>query len=455
MLTRRIADYICKVEFSTLPAEVIEKVKELFLDFLGITIAGSVSNSPQRIIISDAILEMGGLRESRIIGTEFKVPCINAAMVNSITCSVLELSDGDNATLSHHGQVVIPAALGIAEKLGKGGMNIIEGIVCGYEIMSKIGSLILPCSMDERGFAPSGILGSFGAAAAGSRILQLTEDETCNAIGLAAAVTGFREPWVVTGTMDKDVMICEATRRGVWASILASKGISGAHTILEGREGFLRAMVGKVDQGVISKGWEDHYSILDTYLKKYPSCRHTHSTIDAALELAKNPDIALESIKQIKVRLDPLAAKIAISNLDSDVAVKFSQQFAVAVALAKKKARIEDFTVQVAKEKIVQELMRKVEVIRVDEMMNDWPEKWASDVEIELVSGNKFRKYVAYPKGDKNNPMEREEIIEKFVQLSSFKLKQTAIEEVVERVFKLETQRNVETLLNMTGVMDN
>lgn len=153
--------------------------------------------------------------------------------------------------------------------------------------------------------------------------------------------------------------------------------------------------------------------------------------------------------------MDPLAAKIAISNVDNDVAVKFSQQFAVAVALAKKQARIEDFTIRVAKEKIIEELMNKVEIIRVDEMMKDWPEKWASDVEIEMVNGSKLRKYVAYPKGDKNNPMERDEIIEKFTRLCSFKLKQETIEEVVEMVFRLETQMNVETLMNRMGVAGN
>jgi 2-methylcitrate dehydratase PrpD len=452
MLTRRIANSISEIGFSKLPGEVIEKVKELLLDFLGVTIAGSASDSPQKAIVNKEILEMGGSQESRIIGTHFKVPCVNAALVNTLSCSILELSDGDNATLTHAGQVVMPAALSIAEKMGRGGKNVIEAIVSGYEVMSEIGVIIMPLAMNERGFAPSGVLGSFGAAAAGSKILQLTEDKICDAMGLAATVTGFREPWVVTGTMDKDIMICEATRRGLWASILAGKGISGSHTILEGREGFLRAMLGKVDQEMISKDWGDHYSILDTYLKKYPSCRHTHSTIDASLDLARNPDIVLESIKKIQVRLDPLAAKIAISNLDSDVAVKFSQQFAVAVALAKKRAKIEDFTAQVAKEKIIKDLVSKVEIIKADEMMKDWPEKWASDVEIQLINGNRFRKYVAYPKGDKNNPMGRDEIIEKFRELSSFKLRQETIEEVVEMVFKLEAQRSIEALMNKVGL---
>ncbi len=336
MLTRRIANYISNIEFSKLPTEVIEKTKVLLLDFLGVTMAGSTSNLPQVNILTGAIIEMGGLPEASIIGTNFKAPCVNAALVNSLACSVLELSDGDNAIIAHPGQVVIPASLSIAEKLGKGGKNVIESIVSGYEVMSKIGRLIIPSAMHERGFAPSGILGSFGSASAGSKILQLSEDKICDAIGLAATVTGFREPWVVSGTMDKDIMICEATRRGLWASILASLGISGSETILEGREGFLRAMVGKVDQEMVSKELEDHYSILDIYIKKYPSCRHTHSTIDATLELGKNSEIALESIKKIKVRLDPLAAKIAISNPDSNVGVKFSQQFAVAVALAEK-----------------------------------------------------------------------------------------------------------------------
>ncbi len=99
--------------------------------------------------------------------------------------------------------------------------------------------------------------------------------------------------------------------------------------------------------------------------------------------------------------------------------------------------------------------MSKVEIIQVNEMMKDWPEKWASDVEIELKNGKKFRKYVAYPKGDKNNPMDRDEVIGKFKELCSSRLRQETIEEVVEMIFKIETLINIETLMKKLGVTNN
>lgn len=447
-ITNFISQKIAGTRFADLPTEVVEKAKDLIIDFLGVTVAGAKTGALLVQVLTESVCNMGGTEESKVIGRRFKVPCVHAAMLNSLAAEILEFSDGDNAIIAHPGQVVIPSALAIAEKQKSGGKDLISSIVAGYEAMYRIGLLTIPEAMRERGFAPSGILGSFGAAAAACRILKLPPERIQHAIGLAATVTGFREPWVITGTMDKDIMVCEATRRGLWAAMLASKGLTGANSILEGSEGFVRAMIGHIPVQETC-GWADgHYSILDTYLKKYPSCRHTHSTIDAVLNLVNAYDIKPANIAYVTVTVDSLSAKISIAEPNSDTGARFSHQFAVAVAISRGRATISDFTADVAQQPEIRDLMKKVKVIVDHDMDKEWPEKWASEVEVELVDGRIFKKRVDYPSGDKNNPLGMEEVIEKFEFLTSHTLDANIRRDIIKMVYRIEELQDITNLMD-------
>jgi 2-methylcitrate dehydratase PrpD len=448
-LTHSIAEEISKTSFNSLPENVVDKVKDLVLDLIGVTLAGvKVAQLPVRVL-TDIVCRTGGYPEAALIGRKRKVPCAQAAMVNSLAAAILELGDGDNVIIAHPGQVVIPAALALAEKQEADGKDLIAAIVAGYETMFTIGSIVIPAAMHERGFAPSGILCSFGASAASCKLLDLDVEQTVNAIGLAASAMGFREPWVVTGTMDKDIMICEATRRGLWGAMLAGEGVTGACSILEGSEGFFRAMLGKIPNEQTT-GWTDgSYSILNTYLKKYPSCRHTHSTIDATLEVARTNPFSLSDIASLTITVDSLSAKISIGEPDSDTGVRFSHQFAAAIALIKGKATLAEFTADVAREPEVQTIIKKASVKIDPEMDKGWPEKWSSHVEVKLNNGKRFNARVDYPRGDKKNPMEKEEVMEKFKSLSSGILDPVAQDQVTKAVQHLEEVDNIRYLMEL------
>ena len=49
------------------------------------------------------------------------------------------LDDVHTNSKTHIGTVVIPAAWGMAEYLGKSGKELLEAVICGYEVMARIG----------------------------------------------------------------------------------------------------------------------------------------------------------------------------------------------------------------------------------------------------------------------------------------------------------------------------
>lgn len=52
---------------------------------------------------------------------------------------VLELDDVHTESKAHIGTVVIPAAWALAERCGCTGKELLEAVICGYEVMARIG----------------------------------------------------------------------------------------------------------------------------------------------------------------------------------------------------------------------------------------------------------------------------------------------------------------------------
>ena len=70
--------------------------------------------------------------------------------------------------------------------------------VIGYQVMARIGQALITKEVAQR-FRPTGLVGAVGAAAAGARLLRLSEDETVNALALAANTAGGLNEWPRSG----------------------------------------------------------------------------------------------------------------------------------------------------------------------------------------------------------------------------------------------------------------
>ncbi len=60
------------------------------------------------------------------------------------------------------------------------------------------------------------------------------------------------------------------------------------------------------------EGFLEKYHILDVYFKKYPVCRHLHSSIDATLELYNqivSEGVKIEDIRSINIKTYRIASE--------------------------------------------------------------------------------------------------------------------------------------------------
>lgn len=433
MITEELANFIVSLKYEDILDSAIEKAKLCFLDFLGVSLRGSKEKSSLIAFeVFNPYNDPNFQFKSTIIGHGMG-DALSAGFLNGISSHCLDLDDGHRLAQIHPGCTVIPAALSLAEERDKSGKEFLEAIVVGYEVAIALGKGINP-SHRNHGFHSTGTIGSLAAAAASCKIMDLDFKETVNALGLAGTQAAGLLESDHAGTMGKHLHAGRAVQSGMISAILSQKGFTGAASILEGKEGFLKAMCGKkvfensteIENQIKSDLGQFH--IINVYLKKYPVCRHLHSTIDSAVDILNELNIQSienQKIKKITVQTYKTAAEHDNYYPSSIESIRQSLPISLAITLNKGELtleNIEEFENNSKFKREILEFAKKVSIEINKELDCLQPQKRPSKVLIEVNDSNDqktFEKITFLPKGEPENPFTKKEIINKFLSLNS------------------------------------
>lgn len=305
-----------------------ERARLLLLDWTGCAVAGRAE--PAGVKIAAAFADEAG-RCTRI-GSSSASPQM-AALHNGCLGNVLEMDDVDKRAVLHAAPTVIPAALAMAEHVNADAADLLDAIVIGYEATIRIGRAVGPGHYAF--WHNTATCGPFGAAAAACHLLS--GSDLVSALGLAGTQSaGLWQTRHESDSMAKQLHAGHAAQVGVQSALLSAQGFQGPRTILEGEQGFFKALCpGGDPQDVLADygGWLLH----ETSLKPYPACRHAHPAIDAALT-------ATDAGGPITVRTYADALKFCDRpNPETAIEAKFSLQHAVAICLDKGVPELSDF----------------------------------------------------------------------------------------------------------------
>ena len=410
------ADFICETSYDKLPPEVIKKAKQQILDLVGVSLAGyKLVEFPQLVV--NYIASLGGSPQATIFATKQKFPAINTVMANTICAHALDMDDGHRYAALHPGAVVIPTAIAAAEMVGADTSELIAGVVVGYEVMIRIGMAINPSSL-RRGFHTTGTVGAFGAAATAANIMRLSHEETVSALG----ITGLQGAGLLQvnheaeGAKVKPINPAKAAMSGLFSSILSQKGARGPVNILEGEDGFLRAMADEINEEVLPYDLGQRFEICNVYTKFYAACRHVHASIDAALKAQRDGEVDIAKIREISVETYPAALRLAgIEHPTTTSAARFSIPFSVALALIKRDASAVEYSEENIRDKGIQSLASKVRLLTSGEWERLYPDKRGATVTITDAENRAWSAEVDLAKGEPENPGSEADIYNKFL----------------------------------------
>ncbi|MGH2316682.1 MmgE/PrpD family protein [Planococcus sp. SE5232] len=442
-LSRQLARYSLELSYDELPEEVVEFTKLCILDYFGSAIAGSDKSPVQ--MVSDLVNEMGGFEQAKLV-TGGKSSAVHAALVNGAASHVMELDDIHKGSIVHAATVVIPAALAVAEWKKLSGKELITAVVAGYEVCFRIGEAVSPSHYYY--WHNTATCGTFGAATAAGKLLGLTEDEMVSALGNAGSQAAGLWEFIVDGAMTKQLHTGKAAMNGTMAALLAKKGFTGPKKILEGDRGFFNAMSEEHDASRITENLGQEFKILENSFKIHASCRHTHHAVDLLIDVFKEQNPALDEIESVEVDSYQVALTITDDpDPQTEYAAKFSLQFCSALALLNGRASLDDFNGDKLWDEDIRSLVKKVNVHTDPAIDNGYPKQWGAAVSVLLKNGEKISKQTDFPKGDPENAVTSEELLEKFMGMAT-KLPTEQRQALAESLMDLESAENVGDLMD-------
>ena len=449
-ITRVLAGFAANLEYEDLSPEVVDRAKYLCLDFAGVTLNGSTTDSAKAVVA--ALESVGRSGPSAVIGTGKRVLPEYAAMANGTAFHSIEMDDVNNEAVLHPGVTAFPTALAMADVAQVSGKEFITAVVAGYDVIVRLGRALKGAEHYARGFHPTGTCGAFGAAAVASRLLGLQGDSFVHALGIAGSQTSGSMEYLAQGAWTKRLHPGWASHSGIWAALLARSGFTGPTTILEGRDGFLQAYSGDPDPSLVLKDLGQEYLITRTSVKPHTCCRFKQGPIDCLLDLKRTYGINPMDVAEVRVGVlsagmklvaDPIEAK---RNPKSVVDMQFSMPFGAAVALTHGSASLNEYRLGMPENPEVKHVMERVRCVTDPKLDALAPKMMAAWAEIDTTDGRTLRSELEYPKGDPENPVTWDEMKEKFHLLSAPVISPERQKEIIAAVESLDQMSDVRQL---------
>jgi len=448
-LTKEIIQRCHNLNYDALSEGVIDRTKYLLLDYIGVAARGSLSDSsiPMLRLVQDLDKTAEG---AVVVGTNISVSPPLAALANGTAAHSLELDDVVNEASLHPAVAIMPAAMAAAQLSGCSGKEFLAAIVIGYEVTIKLGIALDPAAHYDRGFHPTGTCGTMGAAVTAAKILGLNQRSMTNALGIAGSMAAGSMEFLSDGSFTKRLHPGWAAHSGIMAALLAGNGFTGPGTIVEGKFGFLHSYSLKPDSEKILRNWGNPYEIMRTSIKPHSCCRYKQGPIDGILKILRENRLNTAEID--KVTLGILKAGFALvaepeelkRNPMSIVDAQFSMPFGAAVAMLYRKATLDEYTLENVKSSRAKELMERIFCVEDPELEKEYPRKWPASVFIETTDGKHYSARIDYPKGDPENPLSWDELIDKFKNLISPVFSSEKQNEIITRVKSLEKENDLD-----------
>lgn len=446
----QFADYVEKTKFLDLPQEVVDNTKKFIIDTIGVGIAGLEAPACREALRT--IQNWGGVNECTVLLSNYRCPAPWAAFLNSIFMHALDFDDALDASPLHANVSVLPAALALSEsREGTTGKDLICAVAIGQDIACRIGSSL----KRPLAWTRTVTCGYFGATAAAGKILNLDREKIWNAFGISYCQTSGNVQCMLDGVLVKRIQPSFAAKAAILSSCLAQNGITGTRNVLDGDVGFFKLYEGnEYDREILVGGLGKEYKGMDLSVKPYPSCRMTHASIDAALQLRRDSKFKLSDVEKIHVMPSKMVFEMVgfpfQIRKDPQVDAQFSIPYTVAVALMKGDVFLWDFEEKNILDRDVKTLADKIDV--TPDLKIDHRDIMNCRIEAKMKGGEIIRSKVSVIKGNPLNPMNIEECMEKFrkcVSYSPRKISKRKTSTILDILFNLEKIDNIRQLTKL------
>jgi 2-methylcitrate dehydratase PrpD len=413
-IAEHLAQKICALDASRLPAAVRAKCEDLLVDVVGLAVTARNEDYVKAVL---AACDDDG--PCTAIGHARTLSAVAAALVNGTAVHGEDFDDTFEGGPVHAGAVVVPAVLAACERHNLDGRAALLGIAVGVETMCRL-STVAPTLTHKAGFHPTAVFGAMGAAAGVGAALRLNERQLVDALGTVASMASGIIEYLAEGAWTKRLHAGWAAQSGIRAALLGRAGFLGPRTVFEGVHGFFHGFANttKGDYDAIAGDFGERWVTETLAFKPYPCGTMTHPYIDCARRLAARGvksddvvDMVCEVGEGTVHRLwEPLAAKQKPAN---GYAGKFSTPYCIAAGFVRGNVGLGDFSDAAVHDSAVLALAARVRY-QIDPK-NPYPKNFTGHIRATLRDGTVVEERQPYMRGGAQEPLTRADIQDKFL----------------------------------------
>jgi 2-methylcitrate dehydratase PrpD len=447
-LTDRLARACEQFARAPLPTPVLQRSKLILLDTLGAMLSASRPVFPGTDRLATFVRRECGNGPCSIVGTSLSTSATNAALMNGFLAYALDIESHHGPAVVHAAAAVLPAVLATAQEEHSDGVEVLTALALGIEIACRVSLAIGPNDLYARGFHPTSIAGSFGAAAAAAALRRLDVPHLERAFGLAATETGGLLAWASDESEEsRPFNPGTAARNGITAATLAGLGFGAPRAIFDAETKYnvFRAWsadgVGNPER--LMNGFGERFAVDELIIKQHACCAFLHPAVDGLLDILADTDLEPDDITAITVRFPRSGAPIINANpLRSHRA-----QYILPIAAVRHQVDFADVIVDRSAEPAVTRLIERTEFVPDDDLDPLYPERYTTLLSVTTVDGRQHERRVDWAMGTPENPMRDDEIIAKFRRLAGERTGQQRTDKIVQVVFGLDQANGLNELL--------
>ncbi|MDF2995802.1 MAG: MmgE/PrpD family protein [Xanthobacteraceae bacterium] len=446
MLLEQLSQRAIAVRLDDVPEDALTTARFAILDTIGVTLAGA---SEPCTAIAGRALGATGRGAASLFGRAARVAPLDAATINGTASHALDFDDCSNSMGGHPSAPVVPALWAIAEQDGAGGAVVLEAYVAGVEVETKIARAV-NFHHYEKGWHPTATLGTFGAAAACAKLMQLEAPAFTNALAIACSMaSGLKANF---GTMTKPFHVGQCARNGLYSALLAREGMSANPAAMEDPQGFLMVFngEGKFDAARMIDEFAAPYDLVEPGIafKRHPCCASTHPAIDALLRITAEHDLKASDIAAIRSWTHPRRLRHTNRpNPQSGLDGKFSVQYVLARAALDGSVRLDHFDDAAVHDRQVRAFMARIVAEPHPESVMESTEHFFAEVEVTTTSGETLRAYVDRPLGrDRAHPLPPGALETKFRDCAAPVIAEDAVHAIEAAILSLEDQVDIRAI---------
>ncbi|MCM3562861.1 MmgE/PrpD family protein [Hydrogenophaga intermedia] len=413
-----LAAFAAALDFGGIPAPVLRRTEDLFLDWTGSALAGKCARAVQSIEAYARSMGPADGAAEVLISRRLTSPHF-AAMVNAAASHVVEQDDVHNGSVFHPGAVVFPPALAVAQSIGASGREFLAAVVAGYEVGIRVGEFL--GRSHYRTFHTTATAGTLAAAAATGRLLRLDAAQMLHAFGSAGTQAAGLWEFLRDAADSKQLHCAHAASSGLASAYLARDGFTGARQILEGAQGLAAGMSSDADPKRLTSRLGSRWATVETSFKYHASCRHTHPSADALLLVMHEHRLQPEDIAAVVAHvhqgaIDVLGRVVVPTTVHQ---AKFSMGTVLALVAEHGYAGLDEFDRHFLAPRVVA-LRDKVSMELDREVDSAYPQRWIGKVTVRTSDGRTLKGRVDEPKGDPGNTLSRPELEAKVHRLAAY-----------------------------------